>query len=603
MPKTRKTLQLKNLAKYDVLIEDTSSTSTYFQITNLPPSFTGGRNSFLLAGSPLLKPGSSIQIEILDADGLPVFQNPILKYTQGNSRLVSVEINEKTVAGFATIIIMGQAAVMADGAPIPPNWQSSYNVRWTKRILVEPNIRSSSPLILENTPVVFSEENRLYNVNTSSYASASITFTASLSPTMYSGYQIGYLLKAEAPTTFSADYDSSYITGSLLVDGVSANVYIPITDILNNSTAFSSGQLVKTTDGRIVDKLYLYSGSYSTQVFNATSTVTSSAKLIYNKLSINNTNIPISYAKLRITNLNTVSGELYKFKVYSKVSTDISDYKLVADVPVNTTELLVTSSIRGDLPIGDFNISPTASLNWYSYRLETSSNAIYPISGSLEYYNPSVTITSFSLAVSDDVLLRAMKAEVPIYNNQQYDGYVSQSGYFIGNKKSLLLFPTTEYTLQFDAFYKKSSGSANLIGITPKVDIYLIGVAGTSIIDNNPLGQKIGTITIDAGTETRWFQDQQFNFTPALSTEGSVGIRFVINNGFWYFSEISLKPASDKLFSPDEATILIPNTEYHNEYLQHKIEFFDINNNSTNLSVVSIPTFFTGSNIDLGILP
>ncbi len=59
----------------------------------------------------------------------------------------------------------------------------------------------------------------------------------------------------------------------------------------------------------------------------------------------------------------------------------------------------------------------------------------------------------------------------------------------------------------------------------------------------------------------------------------------------------------NELFSPDEATILIPNTEYHNEYLQHKIEFFDINNNSTNLSVVSIPTFFTGSNIDLGILP
>ncbi len=405
------------------MIEDTSSTSTYFQVTNLPPSFTGGRNSFLLAGSPLLKAGSSIQIEILDADGFPIFQNPIQKYTQGNSRLISVEINENTVAGFATIIIMGQAAVMADGTPIPPNWQSSYNVRWTKSILVEPNIRNSSPLILENTPIVFSEENRLYNVDTSSYASSSITFTASLSPTMYSGYQIGYLIKAEGFTTFSADYDNSYITGSLLIDGISASVYIPITDILNNTTAFSSGQLIKTTDGRLIDKLYLYSGSYSTQVFNATSTVTSSARLVYSKLDNSNVNIPISYAKLRIVNLNTVSGELYKFKVYSKVSTNISDYKLVADVPVNTTELLVTSSIRGDLPIGDFNISPTASLNWYSYRLETSSNAIYPISGSSGYYNPSTTITSFSLAVTDDVLLRSIKAEVPIYNNQQSNSY------------------------------------------------------------------------------------------------------------------------------------------------------------------------------------
>jgi hypothetical protein len=82
-----------------------------------------------------------------------------------------------------------------------------------------------------------------------------------------------------------------------------------------------------------------------------------------------------------------------------------------------------------------------------------------------------------------------------------------------------------------------------------------------------------------------------------------VGIRFVVSNGFWYFSEISIKPASDRLFAPDEAQILIPNTEYYNELLQHKIEFFDINSNSTDLFIESIPTFFTGSNIDLGTLP
>ena len=55
MAKTRKTLQLKNLAKYDVLIQDTSPTSAYFQVTNLPQSFTGGRNSFLLAGSTYIE--------------------------------------------------------------------------------------------------------------------------------------------------------------------------------------------------------------------------------------------------------------------------------------------------------------------------------------------------------------------------------------------------------------------------------------------------------------------------------------------------------------------------------------------------------------------
>lgn len=602
MPKTKKTIQLRNLAKYDVLIEDTSLSSTYFQVTNLPSAFTGGRNSFLLAGSPALKPGSSIQIEILDAAGIPIFQNPVPRYLEGNSRLISVEINENTTPGFATIIILGQATVLPNGQPVPPDWQNSYNVRWSTRILVEPNLRNSSPLILENTPRLFSEEARLYSVSTSSYFSSSVEFTASLSPTLYSSFQIGYTIKAETPTTFSADYAGGYITGSMFIDGTSASLYIPITDILNETTAFSTGQLIKTQDGRIVDKLYLRSGSYVTPLFGSSSNITTDTKIVYSKLETPNTHIPVSYGKLRVVGLNTVSGEIFKFRVYSKVATNYSDYKLVADIPITTSELLVSSSIRGDIPIGDFNVSPTTS-NWYADRLETSSNAVYTISGSLAYYDSAVQVTAFPLMISDDVLLRSIKAEVPTFNNEKYAGYISASGYFVGNKRAVRVFPTTEYTLDFDAFYKKQSGSINLTGVGPKVDIYVIGVGGTTIVDNNPLGQKIGTLTVVPNAETQWFQDKQFNFTPQLPIEGDVGIRFVISNGFWYFSEISLKPASDRLFSPDETQILVPNTEYYNEYLEHKIEFFDINNNSTDVSVVSIPTFFTGSNIDLGVLP
>lgn len=389
----------------------------------------------------------------------------------------------------------------------------------------------------------------------------------------------------------------------MIIDGISASLYLPIDDVLNDTTAFSTGQLIQLTDGRIVDKIYLKSGSYTTQVFSSSSTIVTDARIVYSKLETNNLKIPVSYAKLRIVNLNTVSGEIQKFKVYSKVTTNYSDYKLIADVPVTTSELLVSSSIRGDVDIGDFDVSPSVSNNWYADRLETSSNVIYTISGSSAYYNTSSTVQPLTLSITDDVLLRSVRVNVPIYNNQQYQGYLSASGYFIGNKKSLELFPTTEYTLQLDAYYKKSSGSINLISIEPKVDIYIIGVEGTKIIDNNPLGQKIGSLLVEQRAETRWYQDQQFNFTPKLATNGKVGIRFVVNDGLWNFSEISLKPASDNTFSPDEAQILIPNTEYHNEYLQHKIEFLDINNNSTNLSVISTPTFFTGSNIDLGTLP
>ena len=603
MPKTRKTVQPKNLAKYDVYVEDSNPISEYFQITNLPQVFTGGRNSFLIAGSPYLQNLSNILVEILDANGLPIYQNPVPKYIEGKSRLLSVEISETTTPGYATIILLGCAKYTVDNQPVPSNWENKYNVRWVTKVLVEPNARNKSPLVFLNEPTIFSEEKRFHNVTTASFNSINSFITTSLTPILYSGFVKGYLLSVTSPTSFSSEHFGGVVTGSLTINNKTTEVYLPITNILNSTTAYSEGYVIKNSNGNIIDKILLYSGSYTTTVLNNITDVTSSVSLLYNNLNTVKVNVPISYAKLRVANLNTVSGEIYKTKIYAKVSTNIQDYKLVADIKVDTNELLVTSSIRGDLPIGDFNLSPTASTNWYSYSLETSSNAIYPISGSLEYYNPTTTITSYSLSVTDDVLLRSIRANVPIHNNEKFANSVSESGYFIGTKQSLGLFPTTEYTLQLNAYYKKSSGSVNLMGNTPSVDIYIIGVDTVPIVSNDPLGQKIGQLSVIGNTDIQYFEKQQFNFTPQLPTYGDVGLRFVVKNGFWNFADISLKPASDKLFSPDEIQLLVPNTEYYNEYLEHKIEFFDINNNSTDVSISSLPTFFTGSVIDLGTLP
>ena len=612
MPKTRKTLQPKNLAKYDVYIEDRSPNSDYFRVTNLPQVFTGGRNSFLIGGSPILRNLSNILIEILDANGQPIYQNPVPKYVEGNSRMVSVEIYDTTPTGYCTIILLGTTTQTVDGQPIPLEWQDKFNVRWVKNVLVEPNLRNVSKLKLLNEPVVYTEEKRFYDVDTASFSTVNVPFTASLSPVLYSSFIKGYLISAVSPTTFSADYYNGTLTGSLVIDGVSASIKLPITNILNSTTAFSEGYVINTSDDRIVDKIYLTSGSYQTTVFNSTGNVTSSTLLNYNRLNVTNTNIPISYAKLRVVNLNTVSGEIYKTRVYSRVYTNTSTYKLISDIPTVTEEILVTSSIRGELPIGDFYTTPTASNNWYADRLYLTSNVTYPLSGSTAYYNSSNTVIPYTIYTNDSILLSSIYADVPVTasapltivsnTTSSVFSVVSESGYFIGTKAPVTVFPTTEYTLQLNAYYKKTSGSYNLTGETPLVDIYIIGVSGSKIIDNNPLGQKIGTLEVNSGVDVQWYQNKQFNFTPALVTGGTVGVRFVITNGFWNVSNISLKPASDKLLAPDEVQFLIPNTEYYNDYLQHKIEFFDINNNSTEVSVESIPTFFTGSNIDLGTL-
>lgn len=603
MPKTKKTTQPKNLSQYNVYIEDTSLNSEYFNVNKLPQLFTGGRNSFLLGGSQFLKDFSEVFIEILDVNNIPIYSTPIKNYIEGESRLISLEIYDSTPSGYATIIIVGTLQKTSDNKEIPLRWKDKINVRWSRKVLVEPRLRNTSPIKLINPPDVFVEEKRFYNIQTASFSQQYSDISASLTPLLSSGVQSGYLITTDSPTSFSADYFDSVLTGSLIINGVSASVNLPITKILNKTTAFTENYNIVTDTGEIVDKIYLISGSYNTTVFNTSANITSSVKILYNKLVTSSINIPISYAKIRVTNLNTVSGEIFKTKTYSRVYTNTSTYKLIAEVPTVTQELLVTSSIVGELPIGDIYQTPNVSSNWYADELQTSTNPIYPISASVQYYDYTTSTNTYPINIDDAILLSSIYANIPTYNNVSFSGQISESGYFIGNKLPVTLVPTTEYTLTFDAYYKKTSGSVNLIGKTPTVDIYIIGVNGSVVVDDNPLGQKIGQLNIKNNAETQWFESNVFNFKPNVVQGSSISLRFVISNGFWNFSNISLKPASDELFSPDEVQYLVPNTEYYNEYLQYKVEFFDINNNSIDLQAISTPVFFTGSNVDLGTLP
>ena len=377
MPKIKKTLLPQNLAQYDVYIEDTSDMSDYFNISRLPSAFTGGRNSFLIGGSYYLQDNSEILIEILDSEGNPIYNSIVPNYIEGNSRMMTVEIYDTTPSGFCTIIIMAKAIVTSVGQPIPNNWQNTYNVRWTKRVLVDYDLKNISPIKFLNNPQITVVENRFYNINSSSYDTLTTNVTASITPNLTTGKQTGYTIKAVSPTTFSADYyNNGIITGSLIINTNNKdNIYVPITKILNNSTAFSYGYLISSSiNNGIITNLYLTSGSYTASLYGSVYNITSSARLRYSIVNTSSVNIPISYANIRISNLNTVSGEIYKCRVYSKVTTNVADYKVIGDVYTNTSEILVTSSIRGNLPIGDIFVANNYEDNWYAGSLEKNTN-------------------------------------------------------------------------------------------------------------------------------------------------------------------------------------------------------------------------------------
>ena len=353
---------------------------------------------------------------------------------------------------------------------------------------------------------------------------------------------------------------------------------------MNVSRAFADDNIVGYIDGNTINISPLLSGSYSVtssaysasgaQFVQTVTHITSSVKYHFVSESITTVSSQsLSLAKLRIINLDTVTGEIYRVKTSNKSAASQLDFSLLADTPTVVDELLVSKSIvvnQREIPIGTFNNSNVISNNWYSNIVSD------PISPDVFYLNYTSGSNNFVLYKNDNHILDAVYA------------LTTASSYFFGTKNTFSVFPLSEYTLAFDAYVCSTSASFAFTGSNSTTDVYVIG---SSVVNPNPLGQKIGTISTT--NDVAYFENQQFNFQVPIT--GSIGVRFVASNGFWEFANISLKVAEEFAFSPDEVTLTIPNTTKVNDAVIYKADFFDINNNALGIAAISLPTYFTGS--------
>jgi hypothetical protein len=168
----KKTLFPKNLDKYTVLVNDTQSDSKYFKITELPDTFTGGKNAFLIAGSEYLVPDTKIQIELKDSAGNVIYHEPgeglissslggesfIAEYYEGVSKVVAVYVYPDTAYGPCTLTILGELSEYQDTngltLPVPLDWENKYNVKWQKQIDVNPSLANTTKIRFYKRPTV-----------------------------------------------------------------------------------------------------------------------------------------------------------------------------------------------------------------------------------------------------------------------------------------------------------------------------------------------------------------------------------------------------------------------------------------------------------------
>ena len=133
-------------------ITDTNSNSDYFNISELPDTFSGGKNAFLLAGSDKLLSNTEIKIQIRDSEGKVCYieySNGSPEYYEGNSKVVAVYVYPNTTAfGPATITILGQLK------DVPQEWNGLYSVKWTKQININPALANTTRVRFYKRPQV-----------------------------------------------------------------------------------------------------------------------------------------------------------------------------------------------------------------------------------------------------------------------------------------------------------------------------------------------------------------------------------------------------------------------------------------------------------------
>jgi hypothetical protein len=166
----KKTIASKNLSNYSVLVNDVDANSKYFKITELPDTFTGGKNAFLVAGGIELVPDTKIQIELKDSNGDVIYHEPgeglisssingesfVTEYYEGVSKVVSVYIYPDTAFGECTLTILGELSQYTDSngivVPVPTDWENKYNVKWTKTINVNPSLANTTKIRFYQRP-------------------------------------------------------------------------------------------------------------------------------------------------------------------------------------------------------------------------------------------------------------------------------------------------------------------------------------------------------------------------------------------------------------------------------------------------------------------
>ena len=290
-----------------------------------------------------------------------------------------------------------------------------------------------------------------------------------------------------------------------------------------------------------------------------------------------------SFIDFDLRNLRTFSGDVYRVKISGGSQTSVSDFPVLLETIVESPELLVDqNSPSGFLRTGYFQNQAHTDKYWNSSANLTATYQNFPLidamklSGSFSAKNANGrfdTDTTFPLTIERDVVytlsMRVVGRKGP---KIQKDNSVKQTA---------------------KIFFHLSGSN---LSIDDKPNYENPTTFGRTITDE--FGRKVGLeLTEDDTSEVNYGKVSHtfsagFKLDKIRSTNAK--LQFRIESGEWEISDVSLRPAMDTGFSPDNMKVRVPipiNTQRPDKFA-FLIQYYDVNN-------VEAETFSTITDVDI----
>ena len=302
----------------------------------------------------------------------------------------------------------------------------------------------------------------------------------------------------------------------------------------------------------------------------------------------------VSYADVKLSNMRTFSGDVYKVKVYVKSEGGFDDYKLLSETPLESKELLVDTESVGQAERTGYVI------------LQSEVDKYWCVSGSVNGETKIATPAN-NAAYSNSTMLDAIELSSSLADSDDPNKHLK---FQLKDKYKFNMVAGMDYSISFNAVGKKVKPNKDAIllvyvsgsSMTQKEDLYFDEANKVKIPESTLYGKRIGALRIQSSDD----DEVKFGLVNQPFSNDKVGdgiLQFRVLSGIWNISDMTIEPAADTGFSPSffQFSQQIPAELSHKrpDTFEFLAEFYDVNNNIADTVAYLPGIVFDGANMSI----